>query len=111
MSGSFHSSHSHWETSAVPYRERQRCASARIGLPDWTVAGRIGSRMLRIEVTQPPAETVAVGYRDPDGSPAVCHNTERASAVIIVSRRCGGRWAQERRWQLDGTAHAEVGLR
>jgi autotransporter translocation and assembly factor TamB len=84
---------------------------ARIGLPEWTVTGRIGGRMLRIEVTQPPAETVAVDYQDPDGSPAVCHNTERASAVINLSRRSGGEWEQERCWRLDGTAHAEVGLR
>jgi hypothetical protein len=84
---------------------------ARIGLPEWTVTGRVGGRMLRIEVTQPPEETLAVDYQDPDGSPAVCHNTERASAVISLSRRSGGTWQQERCWRLDGSAHAEVGLR
>jgi hypothetical protein len=84
---------------------------ARIALPDWTVSGRSGDRMIRIEVTQPPAETLAVDYADPDGSPAVCHNTERADAVITLLRRSGRRWDVERRWRLEGTAHAEVGLR
>lgn len=84
---------------------------ARVGLPSWTVSGRSGDRMVRIEVTQPPAETVAVDYADPDGSPAVCHNTERADAVITLLRRSGRRWELDRRWHLNGTAHAEVGLR
>jgi hypothetical protein len=84
---------------------------ARIGLPSWTVSGRSGNRMIRIEVMQPPAETLAVDYADPDGSPAVCHNTERADAVITLLRRSGRRWDLDRRWHLNGTAHAEVGLR
>ena len=84
---------------------------ATIGLPSWTVSGRSGDRMIRIEVTQPPGGTVAVDYADPDGSPAVCHNSERADAVITLMRRVGKRWELDRRWHLDGTAHAEVGLR
>jgi len=81
-----------------------------IGLPTWTVRGRIGGRRIRVEVTQPHEATVAVDYADPDGAPAVCHNTERASAVITTERWRRG-WQPERRWYLDGTAHAEVGLR
>jgi hypothetical protein len=84
---------------------------ARIGLPSWTVSGRSGDRMIRVDVTQPPGETLAVGYTDPDGSPAVCHNTERADAVITLLRRNGRDWELDRRWHLNGTAHAEVGLR
>jgi hypothetical protein len=84
---------------------------ATIGLPSWTVSGRSGDLMVRVEVTQPPGETVAVDYTDPDGSTAVCHNTERADAVITLLRREGGRWRTVRRRRLDGTAHAEVGLR
>ena len=84
---------------------------ARIGLPSWTVSGRSGDRMIRVEVTQPPGETVAVGYTDPDGARAVCHNSERADAVITLLRRDGRSWRPDRRWHLDGTAHAEVGLR
>lgn len=90
-------------------------ASARmradIGLPRWTVRGRSGDRRIDIEVTQPPEATVAVDYADPDGAPAVCRNTERADAVIVLRRRVGRAWEVERRWELTGTAHAEVGTR
>lgn len=82
---------------------------ARIGLPEWTVTGRSGGRRLHIEVSQPPERTVAVAYADPDGTPTVCRNTERATATITLSRRRRGAWTSERRWHLDGTAHAEVG--
>jgi hypothetical protein len=84
---------------------------ARIGLPRWTVTGRVGDRRIRVEVSQPEESTVAVDYADPDGAPAVCHNCERASAVIVLQRRQGGRWTTERSWELAGTAHAEVGTR
>jgi hypothetical protein len=84
---------------------------AKIDLPSWSVSGRAGDRMIRVEVTQPPGETVAVDYADPDGAPAICHNSERADAVITLLRRSGKRWELDRRWRLDGTAHAEVGLR
>jgi len=84
---------------------------AKIDLPTWSVRGRIGGRLLHIEVTQPPEATIAVDYEDPDGVPAVCHNSERSSAVITLSRRNGAGWKPEREWRLDGTAHAEVGLR
>lgn len=80
---------------------------ARIGLPTWTVSGRAGSRRVHIAVTQPPDATVAVDYRDPDGSAAVCHNTERADAAVTVQDR----GAAKREWRLEGTAHAEVGTR
>lgn len=85
---------------------------AELGLPRWRVHGRYGDRRIAIEVTQPAAETVAVDYADPDGSPAVCRNTERADAVITLWRRAARRrWEIERRWELKGTAHAEVGTR
>lgn len=81
------------------------------GLPTWSVQGRIGDRHLRITVTQHPAETVRVDYADPDGHPAVCHNTERADVRITLYRRTRRRWRIERQWRLDGTGHAEVGRR
>jgi hypothetical protein len=84
---------------------------AHIALPTWTITGRAGGRRLHIEVTQPPEHTVAVDYTDPDGSKAVCHNSERANATITLHRRVGREWVTERRWDLDGTAHAEVGRR
>lgn len=84
---------------------------AKIGMPEWTVYGRSGDRKIRIEVTLPPKETVAVNYDDPGGGGPVCHNSERADAVVTLLRRSGSQWELERRWRLDGTAHAEVGLR
>ncbi|HEU4421957.1 MAG TPA: hypothetical protein VFR67_05380 [Pilimelia sp.] len=86
---------------------------ADIGLPSWSVRGRVGERRISIQVTQPPAATLAVDYADPDGTPAVCRNTERADAVIVLERRSAGGagWEIERRWELVGTAHAEVGGR
>ncbi|GAA0555757.1 hypothetical protein [Actinomadura livida] len=88
-----------------------RRLKADIGLPAWTVRGRIGDRALLVEVTQHPEETVAVDYADPDGAPAVCHNSERADVRIVLARRAGRGWETEREWRLDGTGHAEVGLR
>jgi hypothetical protein len=91
---------------------------ADIDLPTWSVRGRLGDRRVTIEVTQPPAATLAVDYRDPDGTPAVCRNTERADAVVVLERPArgspaggAGGWEVERRWDLRDTAHAEVGHR
>ncbi|GAB3964035.1 hypothetical protein GCM10029978_023610 [Actinoallomurus acanthiterrae] len=86
-------------------------ARADVGLPSWRVRARSRDRAVTVEVTLPQAETVAVDYTDPDGRAATCHNSERADAVITLLRRSGSRWLTERRWRLDGTAHAEVGLR
>ncbi|WP_234545185.1 hypothetical protein [Streptomyces shenzhenensis] len=83
---------------------------ARIGLPHWTVTGRTLLRRIRVEVTQPAERTLALDYRDPDGAPAVCRNSETADARILLER-WWGHWRTEAQWTLDGTAHAEVGDR
>ncbi|WP_236076064.1 hypothetical protein [Streptomyces coffeae] len=83
---------------------------ADVGLPSWTVTGRAGLRRIRVEVTQPAERTLALDYADPDGSPAVCRNSERADAHILLER-WWGKWRTEAVWTLDGTAHAEVGGR
>jgi hypothetical protein len=85
--------------------------TARVALPRWTATARWGLRRLRVEVAVPPAASVAVEYTDPDGERCVCTNSERASAWITLQRLSGARWRSEREWTLDGTAHAEVGLR
>jgi hypothetical protein len=87
------------------------CMRARIDLASWTVRGRVGGRMLNIEVTMPPERTLSVDYDDPDGNGPTCHNSELADAVITLSRRAGRGWEPEREWRLEGTAHAEVGVR
>lgn len=75
--------------------------------PDgFTVTGSRGRRRLDVDVTLPPGGTVSLGYVDPDGATATCVNSERASATVTLRGRGG-----DRRWHLDGTAHAEVGTR
>lgn len=81
-----------------------------LDLPRWSVVQRWGPRRLRVTVSQPLDRCVAVDYADPDGSPAVCTNTERADADLVLER-WSGRWRVERSWSLGGCAHAEVGLR
>lgn len=78
---------------------------------EWSVAGRVGRRRIRIEVTQPPQQSVSLGYADPDGDTATCTNSEVSDAAIVVEERSGGRWVTHRAWELDGTAHAEFGTR
>lgn len=80
-------------------------------LPEWTVTGVAGRHRLTAQVRLDPAESLALDYRDPDGSPAVCTNSERASAVIVLERWDSRQWTVRRRWHLDRTAHAEVGTR
>lgn len=70
----------------------------------WEVRGRVGRRRVRISVRLPDAETVEVDYADPDGAALLCRNSLRADATVEIT----GPGAQ-RRWRLDGTAHAEVG--
>lgn len=84
---------------------------AAVGLPVWTVSGRAGLHRIRVEVTQPEDRTLALDYTDPDGSPAVCRNSERADAHVLLERWWFGGWRTEAEWTLDGTAHAEVGTR
>lgn len=85
---------------------------AELGLPRWSVKGRLSrDQALSIEVVQHPEETVCVHYADPDGAKAICHNSERADATITLLRKRAGRWRPDREWRLDGTAHAEIGLR
>ncbi|GGQ48597.1 hypothetical protein [Couchioplanes azureus] len=84
---------------------------ARLSRPWWTVTGRSGDRRISVTVSMPPGRTIAVPYTDPDGAPAVCHNCEVADALILLERRHRDGWREERRWQLTGTAHAEVGER
>ncbi|MCX5207792.1 hypothetical protein OG689_00395 [Kitasatospora sp. NBC_00240] len=97
-----------WPRSAV--RSALGGFRARIGLTDWSVTGRAALRRITVTVRQPPERTLTLDYTDPDGSRAVCRNSEAADAEITVER-WWGRWRPHARWQLTGTAHAEVGHR
>lgn len=75
--------------------------------PDgFSVRGRHRGRTIEIDVDIPPNDAVALTYTDPDGATATCTNSERATATISFRGR-----RSARRWQLDATAHAEVGTR
>ncbi|TCO62633.1 hypothetical protein [Actinocrispum wychmicini] len=84
---------------------------ASIGLPTWTVSGRVGNWRITVDVTQSADGTLALEYRDPDGAQAVCRNSERADARIVLEESRNGSWQVHRTWELNGTAHAEVGSR
>ena len=84
---------------------------ARLGLPEWSVRGMLGRHRLHVRVRQDPERSVVVPYVDPDGATATCHNSEVASAQIRLDRLTRSGWVTERCWRLDGTAHAEVGVR
>ena len=85
-----------------------RCDPA---LPQWTLTGQVGAQRLHATVTLPPERCVVVPYRDPDGRTATCTNSERADVRVEVSRREGGAWRVVKAWDLQGTGHAEVGVR
>lgn len=84
---------------------------SRLGLPAWSVSGRVGDRRLRVWVHQPPDRSVTLGGETLGGEPWTCSGTARADTDLVVERRAGGRWRSEAVWQLRGTAHAGVGLR
>lgn len=98
------------ERSAVGWAGPGRFRAA-IDLPTWTVTGRSGLRRIRVEVTQPADRTLTLDYTDPDGSAAICRNSERSDAHVLLERWWFGGWRTEAEWTLDGTAHAEVGTR
>ena len=72
----------------------------------FAVSGQVRGRRIDVDVRLPADQRVALVYTDPDGSTATCTNSERAEATVTVDD--GG---ARRIWRLDGTAHAEVGVR
>jgi hypothetical protein len=82
----------------------------RLGLPTWRVRGTVGRWRLRVDVTIRPERSVRVGYVDPDGATATCTNSELADAEVVLEHR-RATWEIERRWELQGSAHAEIGTR
>lgn len=87
--------------------------ASRFGLTGWTLDSRAGARRVLVEVDAPRESLAGVTYHDPDGEPAHCYNTERASARVQLLRRRRGYppWAHAGRWQADGCAHFEYGQR
>ncbi len=81
-------------------------------LPTWSVRGTLGRWRIRAEITIPSKESIAVPYKDPDGSSATCTNCELSDANILLERRISlFGWETYHQWTLQGTAHAEIGTR
>ena len=79
----------------------------------FTVSGLMPGRhprRLHIEAAIPAERSVTLTYTDPDGSTAVCTNSE-VSSVTVSLRDVGRRRSAERRWEITGSAHAEIGRR
>lgn len=70
------------------------------------LSGRHRGRRLDVEVRWAQRQEVELQYRDPDGSTAICRNSEVASANITLTRR-----GSVRNWSIEDRAHAEVGER
>jgi hypothetical protein len=87
-----------WPTTLLPSL-RMRTT---LGVQHWQMEGRMAGRDVLIRVDQPPERCVSLRYTDPDGSTAVCTNTEQADIHVEIG---------DRRWSVLGTGHAEVGLR
>jgi hypothetical protein len=87
---------------------------SRFGLSDWNLQATDGRRRLRVVVDAPRDRLVGVTYRDPDGEPAYCYNTEVASLRVgLWERRGRGRsaWSLRRELTAPGVAHFEYGQR
>jgi hypothetical protein len=85
---------------------------ARLDLPDWRVRGLLDARhRISVEVHQDADRSVQIGYTDPDGATATCHNSEVATAHVRLERLTRRSWQLEREWHVEQAAHAEIGVR
>ena len=84
---------------------------ARLELPRWYATVTTPTTRLRVGVRIPPASSVTLEYRDPDGASARCTNSCRADVEVRLERRTLAGWSAQRRWSLWGTGHAEIGQR
>ena len=92
----------------APSRGRARLARAglpapriktHLGLPRWSVAGRVGSTGGGSVEANFDDRCVALTYLDPDGAEATCTSSELADAEIVFERRAG----------MDRRAHVAIG--
>lgn len=80
-----------------------------LDLPRWRVSGLLGAHRLRVHVHQPRDRCIEVDLEAPDGTTASCVHSARADATVLLEERAGAAWGTARRWELEATAHAEVG--
>ena len=88
--------------------------ASRFGLTTWRFEARDGARRVVGEVDARRETLVGVTYRDPDGDPAYCYNSEVASMRLFVwDRTARGRfgWTLRDTLVADGTTHFEYAQR
>jgi hypothetical protein len=86
--------------------------ASELGVGTWRFEARDGQRRLVGEVDAPRETLVGVAYRDPDGDPAYCYNSEVASLRLFVwHRTAGSGWSLRDTLTADGTAHFEYAQR
>lgn len=76
-----------------------------------TFTARSASVKIEGELTCSMDQMVNAPYLDPDGTEVFCANTEIGDARVVVSRRHGLGWREQRRLEGPGRAHFEVGGR
>jgi hypothetical protein len=89
----------------VRLRETRRVR--RWSLGTWRLS--LSSRSYRVEgeVRASPEAMVRARYLDPDDTPRYCHNSEVASASLLVWERRAGGWQEVTALTSTGTTHAE----
>ena len=82
-------------------------------LTGWRFEAIDSARKLVAEVDAARDELVGVTYKDPDGDPAYCYNTETASIRLHLYERAprAGSWAHTAMLSADGRAHFEYAQR
>ena len=77
------------------------------GLGVWPLDLEAGDHRLEGEVRAPLEHLIRARYLDPDDTPRFSHNTEVASARLILWERRMGGWQQAAELLSQGTTHAE----
>jgi hypothetical protein len=77
------------------------------GLGVWRLALAAKGYRLEGEVRASLENLVRARYLDPDDTPRFCHNSEVASARLVLWERRAGGWQQAGELVSEGTTHAE----
>jgi hypothetical protein len=85
--------------------------SSRFDLDGWHFEAIHGSRRLVGHIKAVREQLVGVTYRDPDGRPAYCYNSETACAQLEIHVRSGRKWRPAESLTSTGRCHFEFGTR
>ncbi len=77
----------------------------------YRVSARTARARVEAEFTCRPEDLVRADYRDPDGEPSFCMNSEVADARLVILRRDGFRWREVVHLTAPGLGHFEYAAR